>query len=639
MALLGSVSANANWSPATVNTSGAELIVVAVYSLGTPATAVTDNKGNTFTMLTGDVTPGVSGVFGSSICGRLAYCLNPTAGSGHDITASGGGGAAGMDVMWFDDAVTAIYGSGTRGTVAAPGTTVQAGAINPGGDALHVAAGFAGYGGGGTDPSINSGFTQPVLQNGLAGHEHGFAYKRSTTSENPTWTAATGGYGTGMIALAAAFTGPSAPTITTTSLPGGPVGTAYSQTLGVTGGSGSITWSLSGGSLPTGLSLNSSTGQITGTPTALGVYGFTVRATDAAAAFDEQGLSITISAALFSTNWPRIGIVPRGGLLAWHSADGIAGLADGQSITTVPDLSGNGRTLAVAGNQPVYRTNIINGYPAAYFNGGRDPLVYSGALTPKHIFVVAAYEDAAFPSGEAGYAGLLGSASSGESPLVGQPSSTRFFDFDFETGGGYAYRRRDVAFPENDLQAAFGNQIAIFEISRASGFAMDGIQVGRHVGNASRLWKGYWCEQLLYDRVLAEGERFTIYTYLAMKYRIWPQIASGLDVFPFAAQKSSTMEREQENYLSDPYSGPKKALVRGGYAETYGVQYSIRLQEEIKAAKAFHAEKGKTTRFVFRDYRFYPPEDRTVTFTGPFRDQGSEVTFRFNYGFEIAEQS
>ena len=69
------------------------------------------------------------------------------------------------------------------------------------------------------------------------------------------------------------------PTITTNSLPGGSVGTDYSQPL-TADGSGTITWRLAAGSsLPDGLSLNCD-GTITGTPTTAGTYSFTVTATN-----------------------------------------------------------------------------------------------------------------------------------------------------------------------------------------------------------------------------------------------------------------------------------------------------------------------------------------------------------------------
>ena len=85
-----------------------------------------------------------------------------------------------------------------------------------------------------------------------------------------------------------------APTITTASLSDGTVGTSYNQTLAATG-SDTITWSVTSGSLPTGLSLNGSTGAITGTPTAAGTSTFTVKA-ESSYGSDSKQLSIAISA-------------------------------------------------------------------------------------------------------------------------------------------------------------------------------------------------------------------------------------------------------------------------------------------------------------------------------------------------------
>jgi hypothetical protein len=87
------------------------------------------------------------------------------------------------------------------------------------------------------------------------------------------------------------------PIITTTSLDGGTVGLAYSQPLQASGGTGSLVWSISGGSLPANLTL-SSDGVISGTPTNAGTSNFTVRVTDALAQSDTQPLSIVVSAAL-----------------------------------------------------------------------------------------------------------------------------------------------------------------------------------------------------------------------------------------------------------------------------------------------------------------------------------------------------
>jgi hypothetical protein len=90
-------------------------------------------------------------------------------------------------------------------------------------------------------------------------------------------------------------------TITTTSLPAATAGTAYSAPLASSGGTGTPTWSLLSGSLPTGLTL-SPAGVIGGTPTAA-AGNFTVQALDGAGAKATQVLSISVGAALsISTN-------------------------------------------------------------------------------------------------------------------------------------------------------------------------------------------------------------------------------------------------------------------------------------------------------------------------------------------------
>ena len=57
-------------------------------------------------------------------------------------------------------------------------------------------------------------------------------------------------------------------------------GTPYSASLSATGGTAPYTFSIISGSLPPGLTLNASTGAITGTPTTPGSYMFTSKVTD-----------------------------------------------------------------------------------------------------------------------------------------------------------------------------------------------------------------------------------------------------------------------------------------------------------------------------------------------------------------------
>jgi hypothetical protein len=88
-------------------------------------------------------------------------------------------------------------------------------------------------------------------------------------------------------------------TVTTTSLPGGTVGTSYAGTacLVATGGLGApYTWSVTAGSLPTSVTLGSD-GCWSGSPTVANTYNFTVQACDSAPTCDTQTESIIITAA------------------------------------------------------------------------------------------------------------------------------------------------------------------------------------------------------------------------------------------------------------------------------------------------------------------------------------------------------
>ncbi|MGA7687024.1 MAG: Ig domain-containing protein [Terriglobales bacterium] len=69
--------------------------------------------------------------------------------------------------------------------------------------------------------------------------------------------------------------------ITTSGLPQGQQGETYSASFTATGGNQPYSWSLSGGSLPAGISLGTS-GDLTGTPAAVGTSNFSVTVTDSA---------------------------------------------------------------------------------------------------------------------------------------------------------------------------------------------------------------------------------------------------------------------------------------------------------------------------------------------------------------------
>ncbi|MEW9573010.1 putative Ig domain-containing protein [Rhodanobacter sp. Si-c] len=86
-----------------------------------------------------------------------------------------------------------------------------------------------------------------------------------------------------------------APVITTATLPGGTVGSAYTATITATGGAPAYTYQITSGTLPAGLQFNN--GAISGTPTAGGTFPLTVQVTDGNGKTGTQSYSLLINAA------------------------------------------------------------------------------------------------------------------------------------------------------------------------------------------------------------------------------------------------------------------------------------------------------------------------------------------------------
>ena len=170
-------------------------------------------------------------------------------------------------------------------------------------------------------------------------------------------------------ALSITVVNPPPPNITTQSLPDGTVGTAYSQTIQASGGTGSRIWSVISGSLPSNLSLAPTTGVISGTPTSTGTSNFMVQVTDALSLDDTQALSITIVAApppllittptplpagtenqVYSTTLAATGGTPP---LTWSLASGSPALPDGLTLSPGGLLSGTPTTAGTL--SPIFR--------------------------------------------------------------------------------------------------------------------------------------------------------------------------------------------------------------------------------------------------------------------------------------------
>lgn len=141
--------------------------------------------------------------------------------------------------------------------------------------------------------------------------------------------------------------------ITTSSLPPGTVGVAYSQPLAATGGAGTYTWSIANGSLPPGLALSGAA--ISGTPSTVGQFSFIVRVTDGTTSAQQQ-FSITINSS--------VGI---------EAALTIAGCPSGAAVAGQAYSS----SLSATGGTPPYSWSVSGGQlpPGLNLNPG------SGVIT------------------------------------------------------------------------------------------------------------------------------------------------------------------------------------------------------------------------------------------------------------------
>ena len=83
-------------------------------------------------------------------------------------------------------------------------------------------------------------------------------------------------------------------TLNPTSLSNGAIGQAYSQTISAAGGAAPYTFAVAAGNLPPGLALSPG-GSLSGSPTALGTYGFTVFATDSNLFSAQLAYSLTVT--------------------------------------------------------------------------------------------------------------------------------------------------------------------------------------------------------------------------------------------------------------------------------------------------------------------------------------------------------
>ena len=215
-------------------------------------------------------------------------------------------------------------------------------------------------------------------------------------------------------------------------MPGATTGTSYGQTVTASGGTGPYTFAVTAGSLPAGLSLSSG-GVLSGTPTALGNFSFTVTATDAnsctgSAAYTLNVACGAISLSLTETDLTCIGAndgqvtatfsggtgpyqvqIDGGGFAAQASPFTFTGLSAASHSVDVKDANNCSATASITVNNPpalslsLTKTDIScfgagDGMVTATFSGGTGTLqvridggLYAAQTSPFTFFSIIGF--------------------------------------------------------------------------------------------------------------------------------------------------------------------------------------------------------------------------------------------------------
>jgi hypothetical protein len=133
--------------------------------------------------------------------------------------------------------------------------------------------------------------------------------------------------------------------IATTSLPVGAVQSPYGAALVATGGVPPYAWSQTGGHLPSGLSLNITTGKIAGVPTVAGAFTFATKVVDSKQSITDTDFSLNISTAPS----PVVsGVSPS------------SGPTEGGTLVTIGGSNFDSGSMVAFGNLPAQSVRIVN---------------------------------------------------------------------------------------------------------------------------------------------------------------------------------------------------------------------------------------------------------------------------------------
>jgi hypothetical protein len=185
-------------------------------------------------------------------------------------------------------------------------------------------------------------------------------------------------------------------------LPSATVGSVYSTTLNVSGGTAPYSFSVASGALPTSLLLGSTTGTISGTPTATGSFSFAILVSDSKGISKQQSLQISVASAPQQTNpgntfshlqqsagWQGYGLMPPSYATCSPSpCDGIS-YSMSQGINS-PSMSGDSTQYSLSGTT-LYADVLFNNHLIGDFSSQGMPDTNHTLVPTYHNFTYDVY--------------------------------------------------------------------------------------------------------------------------------------------------------------------------------------------------------------------------------------------------------
>ncbi len=299
------------------------------------------------------------------------------------------------------------------------------------------------------------------------------------------------------MAYSLTITGTTLSLISSSPLPSGSVGIAYSQPLTAAGGTPPYTYTLASGLLPPGLTF-SSAGFLTGTPASAGTFTFGVQATDSAGTTVSKSFNIAIAAGgavVFSTSTLPTGLVgigynqnllAIGGMAPYRFAVVAGALPAGLALSSTGVLSGI-PTVAGVSNFTLQATDA-SGVPAtkalSITIGGSSLSITTGGALAGGAVGVNYTQALAATGGTPPYtwtvvAGTLppGLTLSNSGVLTGTPSAAGTFSFTVQVADSSGAK----ATTQLSVTIAGANLPAVLAVVNAASYAPGGIAPGEIV--------------------------------------------------------------------------------------------------------------------------------------------------------------